>query len=171
MAGHNLAQVAGELDYGLALIDRSLSLNPNSANAWTSSCFIRTFLDEIDTALEHFARAQRLNPLDSLHHVHWNAAAMAHFAAGRYDEAVKFAEKTLNERPTYPPALRMMVAICGLRGQRQEGRAYRQRLLAVNPDASVSRLRALFEVSMRRHPRQLTAYLEGVRRAGLPEGA
>ena len=170
MAGHNLAQVAGEFEYGLALIERSLSLNPNSASAWVSSCFVRTFFGDVDTALEHFARAQRLNPLDSRHHVHWAAAAMAHFAAGRYGEAEDAAVKTLHERPTYPPVLRLMLAICGLQNRQEEGRTYLRRLLAVNPDASVARLRALFAVSMRRNPRRLDAYLQGVRRAGLPEG-
>jgi DNA-binding SARP family transcriptional activator/TolB-like protein len=67
-----LAQVrlAGEIDHCLALIERSLSLNPNSANAWTASCLIRGYLGDCDTAVEHFRRAQRLNPLDLSQHIH-----------------------------------------------------------------------------------------------------
>ena len=42
MAGHALAQLAGEFERGITLIERSLVLNPNSANAWVSSCNVRS---------------------------------------------------------------------------------------------------------------------------------
>ena len=38
MAGLALAQLAGEVKHGRVLIDKSLSLNPNSASAWIASC-------------------------------------------------------------------------------------------------------------------------------------
>jgi TolB-like protein len=170
MAGHNLAQVAGEVEYGLALIDRSLALNPNSASAWVSSCFVRVFLNDIDTALDHFARAQRLNPLDARHHIHWNAAARAYFAAGRLDEAGMAADRTLHERPTYPSALHMKVVIAGLRGQPEAGSPYLRRLLAVQPGFSVSWLKALLEPTRRYNPTTFARYVEGARLAGVPEG-
>ena len=64
MAGIALAQLGGEVDYGLALIEKSLSLNPNSASAWISCAFVRGERGEADAALENFSRAQRLNPRD-----------------------------------------------------------------------------------------------------------
>jgi Tfp pilus assembly protein PilF len=64
MAGLAMAQLAGEIDYGQALVDRSLSLNPNSANAWSSSCTTRSYVGDVDQAIEHFHRSRRLNPLD-----------------------------------------------------------------------------------------------------------
>jgi TolB-like protein len=83
MAGHVLAYINGELEHGLTLIEKSLTLNPSSASAWISSCFVRCYLPgETESALEHFSRAQRLNPLDSMHHIHWTAAAEAYFVAG-----------------------------------------------------------------------------------------
>lgn len=169
MAGHNLAQVAGEVEFGLALIDRSLALNPNSASAWVSSCFVRTFLLQTDTALDHFARARRLNPLDARHHIHWNAAARAFFAAGRLDEADAATDRTLVERPTYPPALRIKVVIAGLRGRAEDARPYLQRLLAVQPDFTVDWMRAFFEPVRTYFPDVVARYLEGARRGGATE--
>jgi TolB-like protein/Tfp pilus assembly protein PilF/DNA-binding winged helix-turn-helix (wHTH) protein len=169
MAGHCLLQVAGEFDYGLGLIERSLSLNPNSASAWVSSCFVHAYIGETERALEDFARAQRLNPRDSMHHVQSHAAAIAHFVAGRYAEAGKADKQALQERPTYPPPLRTAMVTCGLLGELDEAREYARRLLAVNPNATVRRLRVLSEVMYRRHPDTVARIVEGARRAGLPE--
>ena len=88
MAGHALSQLAGEFERGVALIERSLVLNPNSANAWVSSCNVRSYIGDARTAIEHFARAERLNPIDSMHHVRWNILALAHLSAGDIEEAV-----------------------------------------------------------------------------------
>lgn len=170
MAGHVLAYINGELDHGLALIDKSLALNPSSASAWISSCFVRSYLPgETETALNHFGRAQRLNPLDSMHHIHWTAAAEAYFVAGRYEEASTAADNTLKQMPTYPPGLRMKVSSCGMLGRIDEAKIYVQRLLAVNPGVTVALQRAYWEKPLQSSLRALEAHLEGLRRAGLPE--
>ena len=158
-----------ELDHGLALIEKSLSLNPNSSSAWVSSCFAHAYLGDPETALEHFAQAQRLNPLDTTHHVRWNAAGIAHFVAGRYEEASVAADKTLNEMPTYPPGLRLKAGACGVLGRTGEGRKYVQRLLAVNPTANVHWQKIFWERRMRRIPRVFEKLIDGLRVAGLPE--
>src|SRR5262249_21693766 len=60
-AGIALAFVAGERDDGAALIDRSLSLNPNWAWAWLFSGWARVWAGEPETAIEHVTRAMRLS--------------------------------------------------------------------------------------------------------------
>ena len=154
MAGLALVQLAGEIDHGQDLIDRSLALNPNSANAWTSSCLVRTYLGDTDLAIDHFHRSQRLNPLDQSHHIHWNIVGMAYFAAGRYDEADAAADKTLKARPTYPPGLRLKVATCGLLDRIEEGRVHVKRLLAVHPEGSVAWIRDFWGPLSKRCPRR-----------------
>ena len=62
--GFGLAFLAGELDAGLALTDRALVLNPNLANGWHGSGWIRSYIGDPDTAIEHLAKAMRLSPLD-----------------------------------------------------------------------------------------------------------
>jgi TolB-like protein/DNA-binding SARP family transcriptional activator len=169
MAGLALVQLAGEINHGPALIDRSLTLNPNSANAWTSSCLARTYLGDCDTAIDHFHRSRRLNPLDQSHHVHWNIVGMAYFAAGRLADADAAADEALKARPTYPPGLRLKVATSGLLGRIEEGRAYVERLLAVHPECSVAWIRDFWGPLKQRSPAALTNYIEGSRHSGLPE--
>jgi tetratricopeptide (TPR) repeat protein len=169
MAGLALVQLAGEIDHGVALIDRSLTLNPNSANAWSASGVVRAYLGDVERALDHFQHSRRLNPLDQTHHVHWNMVGLAYLVAGRYEDADVAADKSLNVRPTYPPGLRLKVATCGLLGRIEEGRSYVKRLLAVHPECSLAWAQEFWGPMMGRNPDGLAKYLEGARRAGLPE--
>ena len=103
MAGLALIQLGGEIDHGTAQIERSLAINPNSANAWTASCFARSYLGDTSTAIDHFEKAQRLNPLDVSQHVHWNALAWAYLGNGQIEDAHNAAVRTLSLLPTYSP--------------------------------------------------------------------
>jgi TolB-like protein len=67
-SGHALAHLAGDLDRGIALTDRALALNPNSAAAWLLGGYLRISRGEPDAAIERFARAMRLSPLDPARH-------------------------------------------------------------------------------------------------------
>lgn len=171
MGGLALAQLAGEVKHGRVLIDRSLALNPNSASAWVASCFVHAYLGNVEAALGHFACAQRLNPLDSMHHVQNHAASTAHFLAGNLEAADDCAEKAVGERPTYPPSLRMKTATCALLGRLDEAQAFLRRLLSVNPDATVCSIRGYVGPQWRFRPRSVESFLHGLRLAGLPEGS
>jgi DNA-binding SARP family transcriptional activator/TolB-like protein/Tfp pilus assembly protein PilF len=170
MAGLALVHLAGEHDFSQALIERSLSLNPNSANAWTASCLIHSYLGNTDTAIDHFQKAQRLNPLDLSQHLHWNTIAWAYLGAGRYEEAAEAAEKTLHIQPDYPPGLRLSAVTCGLLGRIDEARAYTARMLAKQPNTTISWMRAFLRVPLQRNTKALEKYVEGARLAGVPEG-
>lgn len=170
MAALALVHLAGEIDHCLDMLDRSLSLNPNSANAWIASCQMRSYVGDSNKAVDHFGRAQRLNPLDLSQHVHWNILAWAYLTSGRYVEAADAADRTLRVQPTYLPGLRLKVVTCGLLGRIEESHAYVQRLLAIQPNCSVSWMRAFLQVPLQRNTRTLERYLEGFRLAGMPEG-
>ena len=168
MAGLALALLSGDLEGGIALIDRALTLNPNSANAWRTSGMLRAYLGDTELAIPHLERSARLSPLDAFAFVLWLGFVFAHFMAGRYEEASAWCDKTLHEAPDYPPALRMKAATCGLLERLDEGRRWVERLLAVNPDTTVSGMRLYYGITMKK-PGCLEAFLDGLRKAGLPE--
>jgi tetratricopeptide (TPR) repeat protein len=168
MAGHALALLSGDLDGGIALINRALTLNPNSANAWAVSGLARAYLGDAELAIAHLERSARLNPLDAFAFLWLHGFVVAHFTAGRYEEASAWCDKVLHEAPDLPPALRMKVATCGLLGRLDEGRVWVERLLTVNPDTTVSSMRLYYGVIMKK-PGCLEAFLDGLRNAGLPE--
>jgi hypothetical protein len=67
-AGHSLAMVVGELKEGAALVDRALFFISNHALSWGLSGWGRIWLNQPEIAIEHFARAMRLSPLDPSFH-------------------------------------------------------------------------------------------------------
>lgn len=170
MAGRTIAILAGDVEHGLALVERSIALNPNSANAWWVSGMFCAYLGQADTALEHFGRARRLNPLDPSGHAHWLGIALAYLFGGQYGQAKVAIDKALAQWPTSTPSLQHKAAICGLLGETEEGRKCVGRLLAANPHWDLAAVRSQIGPRLRRHPYGLESYLEGLRRCGLPEG-
>ena len=169
MAGLALGQLSGDLQGGIALIDRALTLNPNSANAWRVSGLERAYLGDTELAITHLERAARLSPMDPFAYLCSLGFAFAHFTAERYEEASVWGDKALHEAPPdHPAALRMKAATCGLLGRLDEGRIWVERLCAVNPDTTVSSMRLLYGVFMKK-PGSLEAFLDGLRKAGLPQ--
>ena len=170
MAGFTLTLLAGEFERSLALAQKAVILNPNSANAWWTSGLARAYLRDFKNSLEDFERGRRLDPLNPIFETFWMGSAICHFLAEQYQEASDAADKALAQLPNFPPALRLRIVTSGLLGRLDEGRACVERLLAVNPDASVASMRAYWEPVWRRNPGALKSYLEGLRASGLPEG-
>ena len=102
MGGYALAFVAHEFDDAAAFMDRGLAVNPNMAQAWTLSAWLRVWRGEPDLALEHVAHAMRLSPLDPNMFAMHGAMAYAHFLAGRYDMASSCAEKAIARQSGFP---------------------------------------------------------------------
>jgi TolB-like protein/class 3 adenylate cyclase len=164
--GFALAFVVGDLDDGAACIDRALALNPNLAAAWSVSGRVRIYLGEHEVALEHLVHSMRLSPRDQLMFLTQNGIAFVHLFAGRYDEASSWAEKALRENPNYYPALRVLAASNALGGRLEEAQKVMARLRSAHPTLRVSDLRDLPPL---RRPEDAARYVEGMRKAGLPE--
>jgi TolB-like protein len=164
--GFALARVAGQLNAGAALIDRALALDPSLAAAWHLSGWVRIYLGEPDLAVDHMARAMRLNPLDPLIFGIQSGTAAAHFLAGRYDDAASWAEESLRRHSNYAPALRLAAASHALAGRLPEARKFMAFMRQIEPDLRVS---ILANVVPFRRPEDCARYTNGLRQAGLPE--
>ena len=165
--GYTLAHMAGDLDGGAAFIERALFLNPNLAGTWLNSGWVRVWLGESEVAIEHLARAMRLSPLDPILFRMQGATASAHFFAGRYDEASSWADKALRENPNLQQALRVAAASHALAGRLDKAREAIARMRALDPDLRISSLKA--RLPTLRRPRDFAKYVEGLRKAGVPE--
>jgi TolB-like protein/Tfp pilus assembly protein PilF len=165
-AGHALAYVVHEFDAGQVFIDRALALNSNLARAWQASCWLRVWIGDPDTAIQHFAQFKRLSPLDPWMSVALSASAFAHFFAGRHDEACVLAEQALQETPNLHQALRAAVACNALVGRMDRAREVLSRLRRVDPALRVSNLG---NITPLRRPEDIAKYAEAMRTAGLPE--
>jgi tetratricopeptide (TPR) repeat protein len=89
MGGWGLIILAGERAAGLSAIERALALNPNSALAWNFFGWAQSYHYRPAPAIEALRQGMRLSPLDPQPWVFHGALAHAHFAAGRYEEAIE----------------------------------------------------------------------------------
>ncbi|KRR18145.1 adenylate/guanylate cyclase domain-containing protein [Bradyrhizobium retamae] len=166
MGGYALAFVAHEFDCAAAFMDRGLVVNPNLAQAWMLSSWLRIWRGEPDLALDHVAQAMRLSPVDPSQYGMLGAAAYAHFLAGRYDVASSYAEKSMRDNPTFLLSICSFAAssaLAGRLGQAQRGLA---QALECNPNLRASNLKDLAPF---RRTEDLATFAEGLRQAGLPE--
>jgi len=171
--GFSLAYVVHDVEVGATLIDRALLLNPNLAEAWHFSGWVRIYIGQPEIAIEHLAHAMRLSPVDPLTFVALMAIAFAHFFAGRYNDASLWAEKALaaspprlREKAVYHPALLIAAASNALAGRLEEAQNAIAQSRQISPTAHISNLKN--QIPLRR-PDDLVRYAEGLRKAGLPD--
>jgi TolB-like protein len=164
--GLALAYVTGDLEGGVALIDRALALNPNLTTAWYASGWVRAFLGETDLAIDHVARAMRLSPLDPLMFLMQAVTAVAYFVASRYTEAAEWAAKANREQPSFLGAIRNLAASSALCGHLEQAQSALARARDLDPGLRISSLKD--RVGPYR-PADFARFAEGMRLAGLPE--
>jgi adenylate cyclase len=165
-AGMALSFVVGDHDYGKALTDRAIALNPNFAWAWLFSGWVRLWLGEPDEVIDRVARAMRLNPSDPHSQTVYHAMAIAHFFADRYSEAASWAEMAMREKPNFVRPFCVAAASYALAGQDENARAAIARVRQIDPDLRLSGARELFPM---KRPEDRSKWVNGLRLAGLPE--
>jgi hypothetical protein len=94
------------------------------------------------------------------------ALAWAHFFAGRYAEALTWAETAVREQPNLMFAICVAAASAALGGRSAEAQKAMARLRELDPSLRMSNLRDFFPT---RHDEDFAKWEEGMRRAGLPE--
>jgi TolB-like protein len=165
-SGHALAHLVGDLEGGIALLDRALVLNPNLAAAWFLGGFLRVWHGESDGAIEYFGRAMRLSPLDAETYRMQAGMAVAHLFAGRFDAASSWAEKAFRDLPSFLMVVSIIAASHALAGRTDEGRRAMDHLRQLDPALRISNLRDWLPIH---RPEDLATFSDGLRRAGLPE--
>jgi TolB-like protein/class 3 adenylate cyclase len=161
-----LAYLGGEHAAGMRAIERALALNPSCAYAWGVAARVHCLVNRPDAAIAAAERAIRLSPLDPLIASNEWALGSALMLAGRYEEAMEWTDRCLHDRPSWQPGIRNRVALCGYLGRAEEAREWVKRSLDVNPAMTIAGFTAYarwFSADA------LAVWVEGFRRAGLPE--
>lgn len=112
--GFTLAYVVGDLDGGAAFIEAALDLDPNLTLAWAASAWVKAWLGLPEEAVEHAAHAMQLRPRDTQLFSMQAATALAHFVAGRYRDALHWAEAAVRERPNFVNGFGTIAASAGM---------------------------------------------------------
>jgi TolB-like protein len=164
-SAHALAHVVGDIETGIALVDRALRLNANLAVAWQRSGWLRIYAGDCEHAIEHLGRAMRMSPLDPQMHLAHSAMAFAHFLLENVDEASAWAQRALHLRSNWPPALRVLAMSNALADGELAARQAMTRLRSIQPQLRVSN----FHEQIFLRPEHMARCIEAMKKAGLPE--
>jgi adenylate cyclase len=167
MAGFTLSIFAGEHATATTAVQRAFSLNPNSVHAWMTSGWNSAFLNRPGSAVDALQHAMRLSPLDPFGYLFAAGLAFAHAVAHRYDEAIEWAERSLQLQPGFVILTRLGTALNAYLDRAEETHEWLGRLLVLQPGLTIAKYKAAAEVWFSEE--FLTWYLAGLRKAGLPE--
>jgi adenylate cyclase len=165
-AGFVIAVVESDYETATDAFDRSFALSRSSALALGFSSIIRAWNGDDATSVEHAERAIRLSPLDPLLYLPYVGLAYAHFAAGRFDDAVIAAGRASQSNPKFTmPHVLHAAALANL-GRNEEAMTVVERLCELEPQLTVgTAIRSARYVD----PAKNAALGDALRRAGLPE--
>jgi len=121
---------------------------------------------EPEIAIERVSRALRLNPSDPNSYTMYSALAHAHFFAGRYTDALSWAEVAVREKPNFLYINCVAAASSALAGRLADAKRAMGQVAQLDPSLRLSNLNNLF---LTRRPEDLARMTEGLRLAGLPE--
>ncbi len=164
--GHALAHLTGDVDCGIALLDRARVLNPNLAPAWYLGGILRALGGETEAAIANLEHAVRLSPLDPEMFRMQVGMALAHFFAGRFELSTSWAEKAQGNLPSLLVAAALIAASHALGGRTDKAGQAMERLRQLDPTLRVSSLSAWLPIQ---RPEDVARLAEGLRLAGLPE--
>ena len=118
---------------------RALELNPNFALAYGNLGLVLAIQGAHEEAAKCAGHALRLSPNDLLVGVFASVAmAAAHFAAGRYADAVIWARNTIERSPEHLPAHFFLIGASAMQGESAMAVAALAALLRLQPDLSLA---------------------------------
>jgi TolB-like protein/tetratricopeptide (TPR) repeat protein len=126
------------MDIAKARYDEALQRNPNESLAWLLSGALHAFQDEAPAAVAAAEKARRLSPIDPFQYYYESLSATALVAAGRYEEALGFAERSLLRHDRHTSTLRTKVTALHYLGRAQDATAAGLEILRRQPDFTVA---------------------------------
>jgi len=169
MAAFTLSIFIGADAAASGVIDHALALNPNSAYAWCVRGNIAAMQDRANPAIEAQQRALRLSPLDPQRWLFFLGMSFAHVVARRFEDAIDWADRCLREQPRLASGYRLKAVACAHLGRMREARDGAGRMLELQPQYTISEWRRAY-AGFFSSPETLAMYVDGLRKAGLPEG-
>ncbi len=125
-----LAQFGEDVGTMMALVDRSLALDPSSARGWYVSGLLRLWAGEPDLAIEHVETSLRLSPRERLG-AHLSVIGSAYLINRQFDAAMTKLLVAIHERPTNPPPYRSLACCYAHMGRLDDAREIVARLRAI----------------------------------------
>jgi adenylate cyclase len=165
-AAQVIAYSAKDYETALDTIERSLLLNPNSAQGYTGSGWVNAHSGRPLLAIEHFHRAMRLSPVDPEKGIALSGIGMSYLMLERYEEALAWGERALREMPNYGSSHRVVIMALVKLNRPDEAQAAARRLMEGFPTYTLGLQR---QINPWRDKGFAERYVEALGIAGVPE--
>jgi len=163
--GHAQSYLYRNYDGALRILERAMALGPNCPWAWSFGSATAGYLGNGPEAVRLGEQAVRLAPLDPLSPLHEHLLSQAYYIAGRFEEAVTWANKVRSRSPGFTSNLRTLGAALVAVGRNIDAQEVAQRILAEDPSFRLSAFaaRTPLPTSVR------VLFVDRLRAAGLPD--
>ena len=159
-----LSSISENLERCLAIFQKALEFNPNTAHGWQWYGWCQIYAGQYAEARPSLERSRRLSPRDLRAHVTTLGLCACEFYQERFEEAARLAGEAVAQNPRFTSNWRYLVAALAQAGRLKEAEEAAAQFRALDPNASVRSPQG----GILRTPK-LDLYLEGLRKAGLPE--
>jgi TolB-like protein/class 3 adenylate cyclase/Flp pilus assembly protein TadD len=157
---------AEKFDDAFEYLDKAIRLNPNLANAYGILAAAHGVSGDYVKACQAVEQALALSPRDTSKTIWYAGWGIAAFNAEHYEECIEIASKALREHPGLASSLRQLTASYGMLGRKEDASTSLGKLLERMPDLTITKVRDIVPF---RHSADKERWLEGLRRAGLPQ--
>ena len=155
------------LDFSkLERVRRALALNPNNTSVLDIAGIAHMRAGDLDRAFAIATRALDLSPVSPQRYVFMMHIAAIHNALGRHEEAIVFARRVVELEPAYVNAHLALAIACAHLGRLGEAREEVAIARRLRPDVTI----AAVMVHRMQYPERVARWVEGLRKAGMPEG-
>jgi adenylate cyclase len=158
--------VRGQQQRMIEAYEQVIELNPSNTRSYGNIGLVLSYTGRPDEAIAYLERAMRLSPKDEAMFQWFSGMGWAHFAKGQYEEAASWLERGRQAQPDFQPIHRALAATYAQLDRMEETKIALQEDLRLNPAESVSFIKEQLPYA---DPDFLEPYLDGLRKAGMPE--
>ncbi len=144
----------------------AIELNPNSAEAHFGLAMALGYAGEAEEALAAIDTSRQLNPRGLYDPILTAFQALAHFAAGRDEEAARLAARSIEKRQDFAVSLLVRTASLGHLGRIEEARDTAAKVMRMYPNFSLAKHERVVPIA---RAEDRARYVEGLTKAGLPD--
>jgi TolB-like protein/Tfp pilus assembly protein PilF len=151
-----IADLEGDMDAAVALVDRAMTLSPGTSMAWAISGMLRVRAGDADLASEHLETSIRLDPIGATRPTRMGLLAQARYFQGRFPEAVALSKEFVQQTES-AAGYAFLAASLGRLGQSDAAQAALARYRSLSPQPLEVLARTVL-----RDPAYVGLFLEGI---------
>jgi len=153
-----------DVERSLAAVERAVALDPNYADGHALLASTLNFAGRPEEALSAMGKAMQINP----HFPFWYIfnLGQSQFHLERFEAAAESLKRAIERNQAVPWPHRWLIATYGQLGLKDDAEWEIQELQSLGQTVTI---KAIMEVTTLRDPKYLNPFLEGLRKAGVPE--